>query len=111
MMFVFSRPTHPTSDADFEELMNRNRAVASTAITKAVSSATAGEYCTSKSEKWNQDYRTSQVIRLKEWSFHTTDQHYNKAIPYPCNHISMELKDELIQSCALVFWYVMHDIK
>uniref|UniRef100_A0A3Q4BPH9 RRM domain-containing protein n=1 Tax=Mola mola TaxID=94237 RepID=A0A3Q4BPH9_MOLML len=43
MMFVISRPTHPTSDADFEELMNRNRAVASTAITKAVSSATAGD--------------------------------------------------------------------
>ncbi|XP_029904005.1 cleavage and polyadenylation specificity factor subunit 7-like [Myripristis murdjan] len=35
--------TPQTSDADFEELMNRNRAVASTAITKAVSGATTGD--------------------------------------------------------------------
>lgn len=31
-------------EADFEELMNRNKAVASTAISKAVSGATAGMY-------------------------------------------------------------------
>lgn len=31
-------------ETDFEELMNRNKAVASTAITKAVSGATAGTY-------------------------------------------------------------------
>lgn len=35
--------TPQRTDADFEELMNRNRAVASTAITKAVSGATAGD--------------------------------------------------------------------
>lgn len=39
--FFFS--PRQTTDADFEELMNRNRAVASTAITKAVSGATAGK--------------------------------------------------------------------
>ncbi|XP_011608473.1 cleavage and polyadenylation specificity factor subunit 7 isoform X1 [Takifugu rubripes] len=38
------RQNHCINDADFEELMNRNRAVTSTAITKAVSSATAGEF-------------------------------------------------------------------
>ncbi|KAG8001580.1 Cleavage and polyadenylation specificity factor subunit 6 [Nibea albiflora] len=35
--------TPQSTDADFEELMNRNRAVASTAITKAVSGAAAGD--------------------------------------------------------------------
>ncbi|KAI3377949.1 hypothetical protein L3Q82_009074, partial [Scortum barcoo] len=35
--------TPQSTDADFEELMNRNRAVASSAITKAVSGATAGD--------------------------------------------------------------------
>lgn len=43
-IFVLYRPNHCINDADFEELMNRNRAVASTAITKAVSSATVGVY-------------------------------------------------------------------
>ncbi|XP_053173062.1 cleavage and polyadenylation specificity factor subunit 7-like isoform X1 [Scomber japonicus] len=35
--------TSKSTDGDFEELMNRNRAVASSAITKAVSGATAGD--------------------------------------------------------------------
>ncbi|XP_069553720.1 cleavage and polyadenylation specificity factor subunit 7-like isoform X2 [Brachyistius frenatus] len=35
--------TPQTTDGDFEELMNRNRAIASSAITKAVSGATAGD--------------------------------------------------------------------
>ncbi|XP_074522539.1 cleavage and polyadenylation specificity factor subunit 7-like [Halichoeres trimaculatus] len=35
--------TSPNTNGDFEELMNRNRAVASSAITKAVSGATAGD--------------------------------------------------------------------
>lgn len=42
LVLVFFRQNHCINDADFEELMNRNRAVTSTAITKAVSSATAG---------------------------------------------------------------------
>ncbi|KAM9765084.1 cleavage and polyadenylation specificity factor subunit 7-like [Menidia menidia] len=33
----------PSADRDFEELMNRNRTIASSAITKAVSGATAGD--------------------------------------------------------------------
>ncbi|XP_041789983.1 cleavage and polyadenylation specificity factor subunit 7-like [Chelmon rostratus] len=42
---VYSQQKHmcQTTDGDFEELMNRNRAVASSAITKAVSGATAGD--------------------------------------------------------------------
>ncbi|XP_070819118.1 cleavage and polyadenylation specificity factor subunit 7-like isoform X1 [Chaetodon trifascialis] len=42
---AFSQQKHTcqSTDGDFEELMNRNRAVASSAITKAVSGATAGD--------------------------------------------------------------------
>ncbi|XP_030270599.1 cleavage and polyadenylation specificity factor subunit 7 isoform X1 [Sparus aurata] len=40
---AYSQQKHTRTDAEFEELMNRNRAVASTAITKAVSGATAGD--------------------------------------------------------------------
>lgn len=41
---LLCRHTPKSTDGDFEELMNRNRAVASSAITKAVSGATAGKY-------------------------------------------------------------------
>ncbi|XP_061598559.1 cleavage and polyadenylation specificity factor subunit 7-like [Cololabis saira] len=37
------RQTSQNTDADFEELMNRNRTIASSAISKAVSGATAGD--------------------------------------------------------------------
>ncbi|XP_067444039.1 cleavage and polyadenylation specificity factor subunit 7-like isoform X1 [Thunnus thynnus] len=42
---VYSQQKHTpkSTDGDFEELMNRNRAVASSAISKAVSGATAGD--------------------------------------------------------------------
>ncbi|KAJ7995004.1 hypothetical protein DPEC_G00255400 [Dallia pectoralis] len=36
-------PIPPVQDGEFDELMNRNRAIASSAITKAVSGATAGD--------------------------------------------------------------------
>lgn len=35
-------PTPQMPEGEFDELMNRNRAIASSAITKAVSGATAG---------------------------------------------------------------------
>lgn len=41
---VFFRHSSRSTDADFEELMNRNKAVASSAISKAVSGATAGKF-------------------------------------------------------------------
>lgn len=41
---IFYRNTPKSSDRDLEELMNRNRTIASSAITKAVSGATAGKY-------------------------------------------------------------------
>lgn len=44
---VFFRHTPQSTDGDFEELMNRNRAVSSSAISKAVSGAAAGK-CGSK---------------------------------------------------------------
>lgn len=34
----------PVSEAEFEEIMNRNRAISSSAISKAVSGASAGNY-------------------------------------------------------------------
>lgn len=41
---LFYRNTPKSSDPHLEELMNRNRTIASSAITKAVSGATAGKY-------------------------------------------------------------------
>nr|XP_020464105.1 cleavage and polyadenylation specificity factor subunit 7 isoform X2 [Monopterus albus] len=40
---AYSQQEHTPQSTDFEELMNRNRAVASSAITKAVSGAAAGD--------------------------------------------------------------------
>ncbi|NWX94375.1 CPSF7 factor, partial [Nothoprocta pentlandii] len=37
-------PPPPVSDVEFEEIMNRNRAISSSAISKAVSGASAGDY-------------------------------------------------------------------
>lgn len=34
----------PLSEAEFEEIMNRNRAISSSAISRAVSDASAGQY-------------------------------------------------------------------
>lgn len=34
----------PLSEAEFEEIMNRNRAISSSAISRAVSDASAGDY-------------------------------------------------------------------
>ncbi|XP_062271624.1 cleavage and polyadenylation specificity factor subunit 7-like isoform X2 [Scomber scombrus] len=49
------KQTSKSTDGDFEELMNRNRAVASSAITKAVSGATAVEF---KTKLWLGHSRT-----------------------------------------------------
>lgn len=54
---VFFRHTPQSTNGDFEELMNRNRAVASSAISKAVSGATAGKYSRSDSVKWKKERR------------------------------------------------------
>lgn len=64
-VFVIFRQNHCINDADFEELMNRNRAVTSTAITKAVSSATAG-VC-------NRFLSSCKKVRLKMEFCHVTD--------------------------------------
>lgn len=37
-------PPPPVSEVEFEEIMNRNRAISSSAISKAVSGASAGDY-------------------------------------------------------------------
>ncbi|XP_029979414.1 cleavage and polyadenylation specificity factor subunit 7-like isoform X2 [Sphaeramia orbicularis] len=41
--YSHQKPTSQRTDADFEELMNRNQAIASGAITKAMSGATTGD--------------------------------------------------------------------
>lgn len=48
----FFRQTSPSAGGDLEDLMNRNRAVASSAISKAVSGAAAGKNGRSDPVKW-----------------------------------------------------------
>ena len=51
-------------DGEFEELMNRNRAIASSAITKAVSGATAGETDTTSESERNLKYHKHRHLEM-----------------------------------------------
>lgn len=55
----------PLSEAEFEEIMNRNRAISSSAISRAVSDASAGTiYCNSVLMWVFQTYDASVLIPL-----------------------------------------------